>query len=126
MSNTYKYINLDYLFELTEGSQEFIDEMITIFINQVPEFILELNTLYNNKDYTELSKTAHKAKSSVSVVGMNELADNLKTLEMLAKEGKSPEKYKEIIDSFEFNCNSACEELKYYLQTVENRWLNNY
>ncbi|MBN1112310.1 MAG: Hpt domain-containing protein [Bacteroidales bacterium] len=121
MSNTYKYINLDYLFELTEGSQEFIDEMINIFINQVPEFIVELKTLYNNKDYTELSKAAHKAKSSVSIVGMNQLADNLKTLEMLAKEGISPERYKDIIDSFEFNCNSACEELKYYLQTVENR-----
>jgi len=100
--------------------------MINIFINQVPEFIVELKTLYNNKDYTELSKAAHKAKSSVSIVGMNQLADNLKTLEMLAKEGISPEKYKDIIDSFEFNCNSACEELKYYLQTVENRWINNY
>lgn len=118
MKNIYKHINLDYVNELADGSPEFIKEMIDIFLSQVPEFTYELNTLYHIKNYIELARTAHKAKSSVAIMGMYELSEDLKTLELLAKDGMSPEKYREIIDKFDSECKNACTELKEYLQTV--------
>jgi HPt (histidine-containing phosphotransfer) domain-containing protein len=65
----------------------------------------------NAKDYSLLSKLAHKAKSSVSIMGMNDLAAELKLLENLSYEGKEPEKYGNIVTRFTNDCLDAIEEL---------------
>ena len=44
-------------------------------------------------------------------MGINELADDLKTLELLAKQQKDTEKYPQIVEKFENICNEAVIEL---------------
>ncbi|MCT4636485.1 MAG: Hpt domain-containing protein [Bacteroidales bacterium] len=112
MNNTYKYINLEYLMELSDGSKEFIEDMINIFIEQVPEFSTNMNSFYTDNKWEELSKLAHKAKSSVAVMGMSKLADELKSLELMAKKDESTENCKAIIDKFIVECNGAVTELE--------------
>ena len=107
-----KYTDLSYLESISDGSKELIKEMIDIFISQINEYTEEMYTLWKNKDWDELGKLAHKAKSSVAIMGMNELANELKTLEFLAKEEKEVEKYLEIINKFKTECNQAVTELK--------------
>jgi HPt (histidine-containing phosphotransfer) domain-containing protein len=52
------------------------------------------------KDYNSLSKMAHKAKSSVAVMGMNRVAELLKELEILASEKKEEERYESMVSEF--------------------------
>jgi HPt (histidine-containing phosphotransfer) domain-containing protein len=54
---------------------------------------------------------AHKAKSSVAIMGMSDLATILKTLELQAKEGKELEKYQSYIDRFRTDTAEAIKEL---------------
>ncbi len=98
--------------ELSDGSKEFIEDMINIFIEQVPEFSTNMNSFYSDNKWEELSKLAHKAKSSVAVMGMNKLADELKSLELMAKKEESTENCKPIIDKFIVECNGAVTELE--------------
>lgn len=92
--------DLNYLKTMSGGDPEFIREMIDLFREQVEEYSVTMPDLLRKKDYENLSKTAHKAKSSVAVMGMHEVADLLKELEVLAHEKKEEERYEEMINHF--------------------------
>ena len=73
-------INLTYLNEMSDGNNDLIIEMIEIYNNQIPEFITYMEESYNNKNWEQLAAIAHKAKSTVAIVGLNNLANDLKNL----------------------------------------------
>ncbi|TAJ13635.1 Hpt domain-containing protein [Marinilabiliaceae bacterium JC017] len=86
MPNHNNYINLSYLESITEGDQELIKELISIFIEQMPEFVEGFDNGYSKKDWLKIAAIAHKAKSSVISMGMEELGNNdLKNLELVSK-----------------------------------------
>ena len=87
MPNQYKYIDLSYLESISEGNSDIINELITIFIEQVPEFTEGFAEGLTHKDWSKIAAVAHKAKSSVMSMGINNLGSNdLKNLELLAKQ----------------------------------------
>jgi len=112
--------DLTYLREMSGGNKDLVREMITIFNTQVKEFARDMDDLLEKKEYELLGKLAHKAKSSISIMGMNDLAVELKTLENLAREGKQREKYAGIISSFKNQTQLAVQELNGILQKIDN------
>jgi len=87
MPNQYKYIDLSYLESISEGNTDIVNELITIFIEQVPEFTDGFDEGFTHKDWSKIAAVAHKAKSSVMSMGINNLGNNdLKNLELLAKQ----------------------------------------
>ena len=70
--------DLNYLKTMSGGDDKFISEMIDLFREQIGEYTELMPRLLHNKEYRDLSKLAHKAKSSVAVMGMNQVADLLK------------------------------------------------
>ncbi len=85
---------------MSGGDSNFIAEMIGLFGEQIEEYSEIMPRLLREKDYDGLSKLAHKAKSSMAVMGMKNVADLLKELEVLAHEGKEPERYGNMVDEF--------------------------
>jgi len=112
MNNNPQIVNLTYLKDMSGGNIEVMKEMINIFISQVSEFAEEMKDLYNNKEYFKLGNLAHKAKSSISIMGMEGLAKELKEFELQAKEEKGIDKYEEFINHFKQLCDLAIDELK--------------
>ena len=112
MDKNNRYVDLSYLENMSGGSQELVKEMVEIFVAQIPEFILDMKNYLEKKDYQSLGLLAHKAKSSVAIMGMEELAQHLKDFELLAKDELDIEKYPLFIDKFEKDCNEAIEELQ--------------
>ncbi len=112
-------IDLTYLETLADGSSELIVELMQIFIDQVPEFIEEMNSYYDNKDWEALSAIAHKSKSSIDIVGLKELQIKLKTLELDAKEAKNTDTYRKIIDEFILTCNNAVIDAKKVIEDLQ-------
>lgn len=107
-----KLVNLDYLNEISNGNTDFIIDLIDMFFKQIPDYQISLSDLYDKKDWVNLGKLAHKAKSAILMVGMKELAEDLKKLEENAKEGININEYQEIIVKFVRDSNLAIEELK--------------
>lgn len=107
-----KIVNLAYLNEMTEGESDLLKEMIDIFFTQVDEFIELMHKHYNEQDYESLGKLAHKAKSSISIMGMADLAEDLKNLEILTKNNEQIDQYPNYITKFENQCKLAVDELK--------------
>jgi HPt (histidine-containing phosphotransfer) domain-containing protein len=67
--------------------------------------------LLQKQDYKNLSKLAHKAKSSVAVMGMRDVADLLKKLEILARDEKKVDQYEAMVNEFIEKSQAAVVEL---------------
>lgn len=104
--------DLTYLKNMSAGNKDLVLEMINIFKNQVEEFTTDMEDLYNKKEYEKLGKLAHKAKSSISIMGLNNLAQDLKTFENIAKAGIDEEKYPGFINRFKEETAEAVSELE--------------
>jgi HPt (histidine-containing phosphotransfer) domain-containing protein len=103
--------DLTYLRNMSAGNKDLVLEMIGIFKQQVIEFVRDMNLLYGKKEYENLGKLAHKAKSSISIMGLNELAKDLKTFENIAKAGIETETYPAFIAKFKEETSEAVAEL---------------
>lgn len=114
----YKFIKTEYLESVTGGDRDIILELVAMFRDQVAETSLEMRTLLDKNDYFGLGMLAHKAKSSVAIMGMEELASLLKTFELEAKAGGEKEKFGKYISRFEQDTKSAVEELEYYVSNL--------
>ena len=106
------YTNLRYLKTITEGNKAIIREMIEMFTLQVPDFIKNMKIHYNAKQYLALGREAHKSKSSLQIMGMNELEKEMKAFQLKTIEGADIESYPKYIALFETQCLAAIEELK--------------
>lgn len=111
----YKVISPAYLENISGGDKDIMEEIVTIFRDQVPEFVREMNDLYSKGSYYELGLLAHKAKSSVAVMGMETTAVMLKTFELQAKAGENKEAYEGYIRQFTDETSVALEELTGFL-----------
>jgi HPt (histidine-containing phosphotransfer) domain-containing protein len=86
MPNLYSHIDLGYLESITDGSYDLIKELISIFIEQIPEFKEGFDEGLKSKNWGKIAAVAHKAKSSVMSMGMEDLGNkDLKNLELIAK-----------------------------------------
>lgn len=74
--------NLDYVEEISGGDDEFKKELIEIFINQIPEFIKNMNKYFTDRNLPDLAKEAHTAKSSVLIFRMEETGKILKQIQL--------------------------------------------
>jgi HPt (histidine-containing phosphotransfer) domain-containing protein len=111
--------DLTYLREMSGGNLDLVREMITIFIGQVGEFSEEMDRHLVKKEYELLGKLAHKAKSSISIMGLNDLARDLKNLEIMAKEGREPAKYPGMVSRFKEETRMAVDELNEVLKNLD-------
>lgn len=108
---SYNYINTEYLDSVSAGDIETIKDLVNLFRDQVVEVEKEMKILLEKKDYYSLSLLAHKAKSSVLIMGMNDLGDLLKKFELQAKEGLETDKYESYINRFAHDTGEAVKEL---------------
>lgn len=115
MAEQFTYADLTYLESMSMGSTEMVNEMIEIFLEQIPEFTEGLADLLQKKDYPALGALAHKAKSSVAVLGMNDLASRLKDLELQAKAAENPDSYPSQVEVFIEQVTTTQKELEKYL-----------
>ena len=106
--------DLRYLEHMTEGDKGLIRELIGIFSTQVEEYSKLMNKYLRERNWGELGKMAHKAKSTVAIMGMKALSERLKLLEVLAAKGENRDSYAGIVNHFTSECEEAVKELQLY------------
>lgn len=116
----YKFINIEYLDSVSGGDLAITKEIIDMFREQVLEIYNEMKSLFDEKKYASLGLLAHKAKSSVAIMGMNDLASMLKTFELQSKEGENSGDYLTYIERFRVETTEAVTELDDLLKKRSN------
>lgn len=130
MKPTFKTIDLSYLESIANGNNDILKELINIFVDQVEEFKIGLNTHFNNQSWKDLGALAHKAKASVIAMGMVDLGNiELKNLELIAKQHRINElsllniisdKEKKELDFITAQLNNCAEERKQWIKENYN------
>lgn len=80
-------VDMDRIWDATGGDQEFLKELVEVFLDDAQLRIEELKTAVESRDGRELSRTAHKLKGSSANLGANGLWDLAKELEHLSAAG---------------------------------------
>jgi len=111
METKKKVTDLSYLKQLSKGDNGFIREMISVFIEQTPESIRNLETNLDNKNWVMLRAVAHKMKPSFSFVGLQELIDVIKKIEDYAETETNLGELPLLIKRVKEVCGEAISEL---------------
>ena len=117
----YKFINTEYLDSVSGGDPQIIKEIVTMFREQSIEISDEMRSHLKSKNYKSLAALAHKAKSSVEIMGMSALGSMLRKWEAQAREGIETEQYESYINRFRNETSSAVTELE---DVIKNRITN--
>ncbi len=83
-------VDLTYLKSLVGDDPEVIEEMLTIFCEDVPVYLETMTVSEQNNDWPTLAKTAHSLKSSVGFTGRNDLVEMAETLQHQKEKPTNP------------------------------------
>jgi len=64
--------NLDKINEMAEGDQEFVQSVISVFLEEVPADLAALETELEAENYEQVYQLAHKIKPNVDLLGMEQ------------------------------------------------------
>lgn len=101
-------LDLTFLYEIADGSNEFIIESIDMLLQQTPEQLKNIGDAIKSNDWVAAAAAAHKLKPSMGFFGMLISQELLQEIEMLCKAGgHQPEqilaKYNEACDLINSN-----------------------
>jgi HPt (histidine-containing phosphotransfer) domain-containing protein len=118
MSNSgYTYINLEYLYEVADNDTDFVREIITDYLNNVPEQLAQMENVAAAGDIEAVKFIAHKMKSSFQFMGVQQLIELSQQMEHAPEENR--------LDVFKNNSRlmkpiveSVLKELTHKLETL--------
>ena len=80
-------LDLTFLYEIADGSNEFIIESIDMLLQQAPEQLKNIGDSIKSNDWVAAAAAAHKLKPSMGFFGMLISQELLQEIEMLCKAG---------------------------------------
>ena len=111
-------IDLSFLKTIADDDEEYIHMIIKTFNENMPPVIEKMNRYYKDGDRDNLSKTAHYAKSSLSVIQIKQMFSQALNIETDAKKAKLPdEKMNIAIQDFSKQFDRAKDILNNYVSS---------
>ena len=107
-----KHTDLTYLKEIANGSNTFIVEMLSIFIREIPEALIRMETHLQNNDWKSLHGLLHKIKPSISFVGLKEVEKDVRLAEEYCASQNNLHLLPGMIATIKQTCTEAIEELR--------------
>jgi CheY-like chemotaxis protein len=71
------------------GDEGFIKKMVALFIETVPQNVLELKNALHEENWDQVGKTAHKLKSTIDSMGIKSIRQEIRSVELNAKQKES-------------------------------------
>ncbi|WP_259067439.1 Hpt domain-containing protein [Mucilaginibacter sp. X4EP1] len=80
-------LDLAVLYEIADGSEEFIIESIDMFLQHTPEMLESIAAAIDNKDWPVTASVSHKLKPNLGFFGMPISQATIQEVELMAKAG---------------------------------------
>lgn len=112
--------DLSGLKELFGGNEQMINEIIVMFLEQAPMHFEEMQEAFQQQNLKFLGIVAHKAKSSVVMLGLDELASKLSKIERDTKEGRNTEGLNVLLEELEEEYKLVFHQFKVFLRNTED------
>jgi HPt (histidine-containing phosphotransfer) domain-containing protein len=104
--------NLAKVYALSDNDPEFVTQIITLFVTEVPQDLKQIELGIKIKDHKQAYAYAHKIKPTLDLLGMTMAYEEILLVEAWTKaEGKRKE-IKATFDSIEDQVEKAIKEIK--------------
>ena len=70
---------------LSHGDEDFVSQMVSIFVDTTPEAVGDIRSALQEGDYLRLARTAHRIKPGIESMGITQLDGVAKDIELYAK-----------------------------------------
>lgn len=77
--------DLTYLSDIAGGSNEFMVDMLDIFLTQTPVYFNQLEVALADKNWLAVANIAHKIKPALDMMGLRSAKDHIATIETNAR-----------------------------------------
>jgi PAS domain S-box-containing protein len=104
--------DLSKLHDIARGNAAFIDKMVTLFIEQIPPAVKEIQEAYDQKNYEIIKKVAHRIKPSIDNMGIATLKPVIREIELLALENPHSPKLNDLIKQIDNTLKKVIESLQ--------------
>lgn len=85
-------VDLTYLRDVASGSNEFMVEMIELFLIQTPGYFEQLDQLIGEENWIKVADIAHKIKPTLAFMGVDSARESMAEIEQNARDGKNLDK----------------------------------
>ena len=85
------HYNLDYLQQVFQGNDAMVRRILDSFEEQVPAYFEEMDRRWRSGRWKDIHPLAHKAKSSIGMLGMADLLEHVLRIELVSRSCSSPE-----------------------------------
>ena len=119
----YSAHNLSYLVEYAGGDMDFVNELVRYFIDETPKAIVGLKNAHQKGNWDDLRMIAHKYNPQMSVMGLDNCALILATIENNARNGVDLQDIPNHIHQLEIHCKAAIESLGKELERKKEKAL---
>ncbi|GGE67315.1 hypothetical protein GCM10011413_37470 [Pedobacter psychrotolerans] len=96
---------------ISKGREDFVTKMIELFCGQVPDALTNLNACFQENDLPQVSKLAHKLKSTIDHLEIKSIQRTIRDIEAVSEEGSRAELIP-MIDEVNRVLNQVMEELQ--------------
>jgi len=104
--------NLAKVYALSDNDPEFVNQIITLFVTEVPEDVKQIELGIKEKDHKLAYSYAHKIKPSLDLLGMTVAFEEILQIEAWTKaEGKRKE-IEHTFESVQSQIDKAVKEIK--------------
>ncbi|RYU89909.1 Hpt domain-containing protein [Mucilaginibacter terrigena] len=80
-------LDLSFLYEIADGSDEFIVDSIGMFLEQTPQLLDAITQAINQGDWVVAAQSSHKLKPNLGFFGMPQSQANIQEVELACKAG---------------------------------------
>ncbi len=104
--------SLDKINEMADGDQDFINSVISVFLEEVPLDLERLEDALEKEDYEQVYQLAHKIKPNVDLLGMEQTRAAALEIETLGKNEANMAEIKKVFPSLKKDIFQVVSELK--------------
>ena len=97
---------------ISGGDKSFIEKMLKLFLDTVPASLVEIKSASDKKQWLELSKLAHKLKSTVDSMGITEVQQDIRTIESVGKSGGNADALPAVVDKVILSMKEIITDIK--------------
>lgn len=115
-SNSDLTFDLSYLNQVFQGNKQMINQIISMFIRQVPEYIYEMKDCVVRCEFDALHPLAHKAKSSIAMLGLKGMEETVLEIERHSKHGTNKHELPVLVDKVLEQCEGITSQLENVLK----------
>ena len=110
MNSAIRY-DLAYLNQVFQGNREMINNIIALFLQQVPKYVHEMEECVRKNEPLSLHPLAHKAKSSIAMLGIKDMEADIVQIEQDSKYLRNLDGLPTLVRRVKENCQVVYDQL---------------